>query len=102
VANIGNDQPLAVTDDLPDMHPFHVHLVQFVILRRWKLEGQSLRPAPPEPLDGIARQDTARVESNTVVELLLWFPPGYAGTYPYHCHVLEHEDNCMMSSFEVV
>ncbi len=102
VANVGNDQPLAVTDDLPDMHPFHVHLVQFVVLRRWRLEGRELRPAPPEPLDRVARQDTVLVESNTVVELLLWFPPGYSGTYPYHCHVLEHEDNCMMSSFEVV
>jgi hypothetical protein len=26
----------------------------------------------------------------------------YTGKYPYHCHVLEHEENDMMREFEVV
>ena len=101
VANIGNDQPLSLDDDRPDMHPFHVHLVQFVVLRRWVLDGGHFRAMAADPLDRIARQDTALIPSNTVAELLVWFPPGYSGHYVYHCHVLEHEDNCMMSSFHV-
>jgi len=27
---------------------------------------------------------------------------GYTGVYPYHCHILEHEDNDMMRRFEVL
>ena len=83
------------------MHPLHIHLVQFVVLRRWALIGQTLQLLPPDPLDGIARQDTVVIESNTILELLLYYPPGYSGNYVYHCHITEHEDYCMMSSFRV-
>ena len=27
---------------------------------------------------------------------------GFAGRYPYHCHIIEHEDHEMMRQFEVV
>ncbi len=102
VANIGNTQPLVHDpDDLPDMHPFHVHLVNFVVTRRWQLEGGRFRAAAPDPLDAVARQDTVLIPSDTLLELLVFFPPGYSGDYPYHCHILEHEDSCMMSSFRV-
>jgi spore coat protein A, manganese oxidase len=26
----------------------------------------------------------------------------YTGQYPWHCHILDHEDNDMMVRFEVV
>jgi len=29
------------------------------------------------------------------------YPTGFTGDYAYHCHILEHEDKCMMSSFRV-
>ncbi len=101
VANIGNTQPLVRNDDMPDMHPFHVHLVNFVVLRRWELDGPRFRRAAPDPLDAVARQDTVLIPSDTLVELLVFYPPGYRGDYPYHCHILEHEDDGMMSSFRV-
>lgn len=100
VANVGNIQPLVASG--PDMHPFHVHLVNFVVLRRWNLtSGGEFQLASPEPLDGIARQDTVTIQSDTLCELLVYFPPGYTGDYVYHCHLLEHEDKCMMSTFTV-
>jgi FtsP/CotA-like multicopper oxidase with cupredoxin domain len=104
VANVGNSQPLSGDAGEPDMHPFHVHLVNFVVTGRWVLDPDNpgrLIPDAPDPLDGIARQDTVVVPSNTLLELLVWFPVGYTGDYVYHCHLLEHEDNCMMSSFRV-
>ena len=36
-----------------------------------------------------------------VVRIIARFE-GYAGKYPWHCHMLEHEDNEMMLQFEVV
>ncbi|MGI9245820.1 MAG: multicopper oxidase domain-containing protein, partial [Steroidobacteraceae bacterium] len=99
VANVGNPQPLVASG--PDMHPFHSHLVNFVVLRHWKLVGDSFELVPPAPMDGSARQDTLLVPSDSLYEILLYFPPGYSGTYVYHCHILEHEDKCMMSTFTV-
>ena len=114
VANIGNAQPLlaGAFDDkgnlgVPDMHPFHMHLVNFVVTRRWRLQPDTNLFAPtdelrPDDFDQLCRHDTVRVQSNELLELLVFFPPGYTGCYPFHCHVLEHEDMGMMSHFEVV
>ena len=103
VANIGNTQILSDAGPAPDMHPLHIHLVNFVVTRRWQLQGQLFVPvaATDLALDVIARQDTVMIPSNHLLELLVFYPPGYEGDYLYHCHVLEHENKCMMSSFRV-
>lgn len=106
VANIGNSQPLSRSAGDPDMHPFHVHLVNFVVTRRWQLSddeaGQFVEvPAAAQGLDLIARQDTVMIPSGQLVELLVHYPAGFSGDYVYHCHLLEHEDKCMMSHFHV-
>ncbi|OAI20833.1 hypothetical protein A1359_20310 [Methylomonas lenta] len=51
--------------------------------------------------DGTARHDFIRVHANELLELLVYFPPGYSGNYVYHCHLVEHEDMGMMSHFSV-
>jgi hypothetical protein len=105
VANIGNTQPQVANDALPDMHPFHIHLVNFVVTRRWNLDatGAFVETTANDGvnIDAVSRQDTVLIPSNQIVELLLYFPPGYTGKYAFHCHLLEHEDMCMMSHFEV-
>jgi FtsP/CotA-like multicopper oxidase with cupredoxin domain len=104
VANLNNSQPLDPAAGAADMHPFHIHLVNFVVLRRWVLDdtGQFVPVATSDlGLDLIARQDTVQIPSNELVELLVHYPPGYTGDYAYHCHILEHEDKCMMSHFHL-
>ena len=104
VGNLNNSQPLDPAAGTPDMHPFHIHLVNFVVLRRWTLDdsGQFV-PVPTTDLglDRIARQDTVQIPSGEIVELLVHYPSGFSGDYAYHCHILEHEDKCMMSHFRV-
>jgi len=106
VANIGNVQPQSTASDPPDMHPFHIHLVNFVVTRRWQLTGDTTGsfvplPASPLDLDLTARQDTVLIPSNQMLELLVHYPQGFSGDYAYHCHILEHGDMCMMSHFHV-
>jgi len=104
VANLNNSQPLDPAAGTPDMHPFHIHLVNFVVLRRWRLDDNGqFAPVPPSDLglDLIARQDTVQIPSGEMVELLVHYPSGYTGDYAYHCHILEHEEKCMMASFRV-
>lgn len=107
VANIGNSIPdikaIATTGNVPDMHPFHIHLVNFVVKNRFVLNAQNafVQNTPKNSFDNQARHDTVRIQSNELLELLVYFPPGYVGKYPYHCHLVEHEDMGMMLHFSV-
>lgn len=113
VANIGNGQPtlhvsetsmqkIDDTNRVPDMHPFHIHLVNFIILRKWEFkESGNFELQPAGLFDKVARDDTVRIGSNELLELLVYYPPGYIGDYPYHCHLVEHEDMGMMLHFSV-
>jgi len=74
-------------------HPIHLHDVMFQILT----------------INGAAPAATHRGWKDVVVvpagmgtaEIIMKFTD-YTGKFPFHCHVLEHEDNMMMSQFEVL
>ena len=97
----------------PDVHPIHLHLVQFQILDRQKLQpdpaqpGSFLpltlpgtRPGAPEPNEA-GWKDTFRSMPGEVTRIIARFAD-FVGKYPYHCHILEHEDHEMMRQFQVV
>jgi FtsP/CotA-like multicopper oxidase with cupredoxin domain len=80
--------------------------VNFVVTRRWKLNKdtdlfEETTGGRRLDFDRVARRDTVRAPSRELVELLVHFPKGYTGHYPYHCHLVEHEDMGMMLHFEV-
>ena len=104
VGNLNNSQPISTASGAPDMHPFHIHLVNVIVTRRWQLDdsGAFVEVAASDlALDRIARQDTVAIASNEIVELLVHYPAGYTGDFAYHCHILEHEDMCMMLHYRV-
>lgn len=73
-------------------HPFHLHGVFFQVLDR---NGE------PPPAWEQGWKDTVSVGSLEAVRIIVRFD-GFAGTYMFHCHKLEHEDRGMMGHFEVV
>ncbi len=87
-------------------HPMHLHLVEFQILDRQQfvMQGDSIvlvgSPTPPQPYEA-GWKDTAPVNPNEVVRVIARFDD-FTGRYPYHCHILEHEDHEMMRQFQVV
>jgi len=84
-------------------HPMHMHLVQFQILERQPFEvvgGQILPvgdPIPPDPNE-LGWKDTVRVGPFEIARVIARFED-YTGLFPYHCHILEHEDHEMMRQF---
>jgi spore coat protein A len=97
----------------PDVHPIHLHLVQFQILDHQKLQPDPARPGfflpmvlsgtqpvSPEPNEA-GWKDTFRSMPGEVTRIIARFTD-FVGKYPYHCHILEHEDHEMMRQFEVV
>ncbi|MGI8387282.1 multicopper oxidase family protein [Robertmurraya sp. P23] len=88
----------------PDTHPIHLHLVTFQILSRATFSGDpNNNPVigPPLPLDPSETgwKDTVRANPGEVSRIIARFGP-FTGIYPWHCHILEHEDHEMMRSFE--
>ena len=88
-------------------HPMHMHLVLFQVLDRDSFtkdaNGQIIpggNPQPP-PAEEDGWKDTVMVGPNEIVRVIARFE-GFKGRYPYHCHILEHEDHEMMRQFETV
>lgn len=80
----------------PDMmggmtHPFHIHGTQFKIV---SIDGEE----PPADLQGW--KDTVSIEAGQTVKLAVKFH--HKGTYMFHCHILEHEENGMMGQIKVI
>jgi FtsP/CotA-like multicopper oxidase with cupredoxin domain len=85
------------------MHPMHVHLVLFQVLNRQAIDdnGVPFGPIfPPEPLELNAWKDTVKSLPDTVTRVIMRFDD-YLGKFPYHCHIIEHEDHEMMRQFQV-
>ncbi|MHC4685536.1 MAG: multicopper oxidase domain-containing protein [Planctomycetota bacterium] len=85
-------------------HPMHMHLVFFQILDIqpgevvggvWSPTG----PAVPPPPEEVGWKDTVKVEPLNAVRVIARFED-FVGKYPYHCHILEHEDHEMMRQFQ--
>ncbi|MGE8205555.1 multicopper oxidase family protein [Heyndrickxia sp. NPDC080065] len=71
-------------------HPFHIHGTQFQVI---SIDGKE----PPANLSGL--KDTITLEPGQKAKLAVTFTQ--KGTYMFHCHILEHEDNGMMGQIKV-
>jgi spore coat protein A len=87
-------------------HPMHMHLVMFQVLdiQPFTVVNDTVQvtgpPMPPEP-SMAGWKDTVPVMPGEMVRVIARFDD-YLGKFPYHCHMLEHEDHDMMRQFEVV
>ena len=81
-------------------HPMHIHGVQFQIVSR-QIDPQ-YEGAWQTLADGIIDEgwhDTVLVAPGERVQVIMRFTE--PGLFPYHCHILEHEDGGMMRNFLV-
>lgn len=76
-------------------HPIHLHLVDFRIIGRGP--NGTEEPAPNER----GGKDVVRVNPGEKARIAVKFGD-FAGQFPWHCHILEHEEQEMMRPFEVV
>jgi bilirubin oxidase len=91
----GATEVWTVDNAMPLPHNFHVHAVQFQVLR------VGTEP-PPAELSGW--KDTIYLEPGVRYELIMKFAEYTDANFPYmfHCHMLSHEDAGMMGQFVVV
>jgi len=87
-------------------HPMHIHLVLFQILDRQAFQVTNdvivpVGPLIPPAANEAGWKDTVRVNPFEITRVIARFD-GFLGRYPYHCHILEHEDHEMMRQFQVL
>ena len=85
-------------------HPMHMHLVSFQILDRQLINEATGLPEGPLIPPGISEKgwkDTAHSPPGYRTRVIARFD-GFTGKFPYHCHILEHEDHEMMRQFDVI
>jgi spore coat protein A len=84
----------------------HMHLVAFQVLDRDGFTtgpgGEIIPNGNPQlpPAEERGWKDTAMVAPNQIMRVIARFED-YTGNYPYHCHILSHEDNEMMRQMTV-
>ncbi len=86
-----------------ELHAFHIHQVHFRVL---SMNGRTVEHPPlldtvtvpaASPADVIG----ARRVVPGQVRIKLFFPEALAGDIPFHCHLVDHEDNGMMGVVRV-
>jgi spore coat protein A len=88
------------------MHPMHMHLVFFQVLDRqpFTIVGGEIVPSGPPvppPPEEAGWKDTVKSMPFEITRVIAKFTD-YEGNYPYHCHILEHEDHEMMRQFQTL
>ncbi len=81
-----------------EAHAFHIHQLHFQLLER---DGQKVAEAMLRDTIDVPFWDGKGPYPSVKLRMDLR-DPNIAGTFVYHCHILEHEDGGMMGAIEVV
>jgi FtsP/CotA-like multicopper oxidase with cupredoxin domain len=97
VTHVGAVEEWTVENRAEEEHAFHIHQIHFLVLAQ---NGKPL--AQPVLQDTIALPAWSGKGPYPNVTLLMDFrDPEIAGTFVYHCHILDHEDAGMMAKILV-
>jgi FtsP/CotA-like multicopper oxidase with cupredoxin domain len=99
VAQQGTVEDWIIENRSNELHAFHIHQLHFLLLEYngMAVNENFLRDTVNVPYFN------GRTLSYPSVRIRVDFrDPNIVGTFPYHCHLLEHEDKGMMGTVEVV
>jgi FtsP/CotA-like multicopper oxidase with cupredoxin domain len=88
-----------------ELHAFHIHQVHFRVL---EINGVALRDPPLVDTVSVPYATSGDVTDGAVpvtpgrVRIKLALPEALAGDIPFHCHLVDHEDNGMMGVLRVL
>jgi FtsP/CotA-like multicopper oxidase with cupredoxin domain len=99
VAQQGTVEDWIIENRSQELHAFHIHQLHFLLLdyNGVPVHENFVRDTVNVPYV------TGRQLAYPSVRIRMDFrDPDIVGTFPYHCHLLEHEDKGMMGTIEVV
>jgi FtsP/CotA-like multicopper oxidase with cupredoxin domain len=87
-----------------ELHAFHIHQVHFRVLT---IDGKPVADPPLLDVVNVPYAEATGYHSKEGpvrpgrVRIKLFFPESLAGDIPFHCHLVDHEDNGMMGVLRV-
>ena len=98
VVKQGDVEDWIIENRSTELHAFHIHQIHFMLLE-WNgiaVNEPFLRDTVNVPFykDRMLQYPSVRIRMD-------FRSPSIAGTFPYHCHLLEHEDGGMMGLVRV-
>ena len=102
VARSGTVEAWTLLNETDEVHDFHIHQVHFATT---SLDGVPVRPriwsdtvnVPPR-----RRLADGRYVAGNAKIIVDFRDPVVRGTFVYHCHILDHEDQGMMAVIRVI
>ncbi|HEY8976480.1 MAG TPA: multicopper oxidase domain-containing protein, partial [Burkholderiaceae bacterium] len=102
--NAGTTEEWVIENWTNELHTFHIHQLHFRVL---EVDGQAV--AAPPLLDVVevpyATATGLHSKEGPVrpgrIRIRMTFPAALAGDIPFHCHLVDHEDNGMMAVLRV-
>ena len=95
--NIGAVEDWTVENRSGEAHIFHIHQLHFLLM-----EVNGVPVTNPELLDDVAIPAWTGNGAYPSIKVRMDFrDPQIAGTFVYHCHILDHEDAGMMAKIQV-
>jgi FtsP/CotA-like multicopper oxidase with cupredoxin domain len=96
VTHVGAVEEWTIENRSPEVHAFHMHQIHFMVT---EINGKAV---DPELRDTITIPYWKGKGSYPKVKVIMDFrDPEIAGTFVYHCHILDHEDAGMMAKIQV-
>ena len=97
ITQVGNVEDWTITNKSGEVHAFHIHQIHFLV--------EAINGVPVTNPD---MQDTVIIPNwsgsgpyPSVTVRMDFRDPNIAGTFVYHCHILDHEDGGMMAKIQV-
>ncbi len=101
----GTTEEWVVENWTNELHAFHIHQVHFRLL---EIDGQKVADPPLLDVASVPYATATGYHSKEGpvrpgrVRIKLTFPEAFVGDIPFHCHLVDHEDNGMMAVIRVV
>jgi FtsP/CotA-like multicopper oxidase with cupredoxin domain len=97
VTNTGSVEDWTISNRSGEVHAFHIHQIHFLVEA---INGVSV--TNPEMQDTVIVPNWTGTGPYPSVTVRMDFrDPNIAGTFVYHCHILDHEDGGMMAKIQV-
>jgi len=95
----GDVEDWTIENRSQELHTFHIHQTHFMVLERDRVavDEPNLRDTI-----SVGFWDGNSPEYPSVKLRMDFRDPNIVGTFPYHCHILQHEDGGMMGTIQVL
>jgi FtsP/CotA-like multicopper oxidase with cupredoxin domain len=98
VVHQGDVEDWLIENRSSETHAFHIHQTHFLILER---HGVPVREPYLRDTINVPYWDGFTPDYPSIKLRLDFRDPAIVGTFPYHCHILQHEDGGMMGLIRV-